>query len=56
MEPTSQIIVALDFDNRRAADELVDRLGDECHFYKVGMELLTAAGPDLIEHLVARGK
>ncbi|MFB7268685.1 orotidine 5'-phosphate decarboxylase / HUMPS family protein, partial [Streptomyces nojiriensis] len=56
MEPTSRIIVALDFDNRRAADEVVDRLGEECRFYKVGTELLTAAGPDLIEHLIAKGK
>ncbi|MCX5197369.1 orotidine-5'-phosphate decarboxylase [Streptomyces sp. NBC_00249] len=56
VEPTSRIIVALDFDNRRAADEVVARLGEECRFYKVGMELLTAAGPDLIEHLVAMGK
>ncbi|MFI9210510.1 orotidine-5'-phosphate decarboxylase [Streptomyces sp. NPDC053253] len=56
VEPTSRIIVALDFDNRRAADEVVDRLGGECRFYKVGMELLTAAGPDLIERLVAKGK
>ncbi|MFI6894548.1 orotidine-5'-phosphate decarboxylase [Streptomyces sp. NPDC050256] len=56
VERSSQIIVALDFDNRRAADEMVDRLGDQCRFYKVGMELLTAAGPDLIEHLVAKGK
>ncbi|MFD8953050.1 orotidine-5'-phosphate decarboxylase [Streptomyces xanthophaeus] len=56
MEPTSRIIVALDFDNRRAADEVVDRLGEECRSYKVGMELLTAAGPDLIERLVAQGK
>ncbi|WP_406447815.1 orotidine-5'-phosphate decarboxylase [Streptomyces sp. NBC_00876] len=56
MDRNSQIIVALDFDNRRAVDEVVDRLGEECCFYKVGMELLTAAGPDLIEHLVAKGK
>lgn len=56
VESTSRIIVALDFDNRRAADEIVDRLGEECGFYKVGMELLTAAGPDLVEHLVAKGK
>ncbi|MGW9372887.1 orotidine-5'-phosphate decarboxylase [Streptomyces xanthophaeus] len=56
VEPTSRIIVALDFDNRRAADEVVDRLGEECRSYKVGMELLTAAGPDLIERLVAQGK
>lgn len=56
MDPTSQIIVALDFDNRRAADEIVDRLGEECRFYKVGLELLTAAGPDLAEHLVSKNK
>ncbi|MGW0777462.1 orotidine-5'-phosphate decarboxylase [Streptomyces sp. NPDC002835] len=56
MEPTNRIIVALDFDNRRAADEVVDRIGEECGFYKVGLELLTAAGPDLIEELVAKGK
>ncbi|MGW1763520.1 orotidine-5'-phosphate decarboxylase [Streptomyces sp. NPDC002073] len=56
MDSTSRIIVALDFDNRREAVEVVDRLGEECRFYKVGMELLTAAGPDLIEHLVAKGK
>lgn len=55
-QPTHRIIVALDFDNRRAADEVVDRLGEECRFYKVGIELLTAAGPELIEDLVARGK
>lgn len=46
----------MDFDHRRAADEVVDRLGEECRFYKVGMELLTAAGPGLVEHLVAKGK
>jgi orotidine-5'-phosphate decarboxylase len=56
VEPASAIIVALDFDNRRAADEIIDQLNDDCRFYKVGLELLTAAGPDLIEHLVARGK
>ncbi|MGW4567049.1 orotidine-5'-phosphate decarboxylase [Streptomyces sp. NPDC004561] len=56
MEPTSQIIVALDCDHRAAAQDIVDKLGDECRYYKVGLELLTAAGPGLIKHLVARGK
>jgi orotidine-5'-phosphate decarboxylase len=50
------IIVALDFDNRQAADDVVEKLGDACHFYKVGLELLTAAGPDLIRELVRAGK
>ncbi|MET8454188.1 orotidine-5'-phosphate decarboxylase [Streptomyces sp. NPDC005209] len=56
MESTSQIIVALDCDDRAAAQNIVDQLGDECRFYKVGLELLTAAGPGFIKHLVARGK
>jgi orotidine-5'-phosphate decarboxylase len=30
--------------------------GEECRFYKVGIELLTAAGPDLIEYLVAKAR
>lgn len=49
------VIVALDFDHRRAAEALVERLGDACDFYKIGLELLTAAGPGLARDLVARG-
>ncbi|MFF3287239.1 orotidine-5'-phosphate decarboxylase [Streptomyces sp. NPDC003023] len=56
MERTERVIVALDFDNRRAAEEVVARLGDDCGFYKIGLELLTAAGPGLVEKLVAEGK
>ncbi|MFD9409104.1 orotidine-5'-phosphate decarboxylase [Streptomyces sp. NPDC059989] len=50
-----RVIVALDFDNRPAAEALVERLGDACGFYKVGLELLTAAGPGLARDLVGRG-
>lgn len=56
VDSASRIIVALDFDNRREADELVARLGDECRCYKVGLELLTAAGPALVERLTADGR
>ncbi len=56
MNPTSKIIVALDCDNRAAADAVVERLGEECGFYKVGLELLTAVGPEIVKDLVARGK
>ncbi|MFE6041731.1 orotidine-5'-phosphate decarboxylase [Streptomyces sp. NPDC056452] len=55
MKSPGRIIVALDLDSRRAAEAVVDRLGDECRFYKVGLELLTAAGPDLVRQLVAQG-
>ncbi|MEU1616459.1 orotidine-5'-phosphate decarboxylase [Streptomyces sp. NPDC005722] len=56
MDPSSQIIVALDCDNRVTADAVVEQLGGGCRFYKVGLELLTAAGPDVIKDLVAQGK
>jgi orotidine-5'-phosphate decarboxylase len=47
-------IVALDFPSAKAAMSLVDRLGDQCLFYKVGSELFTAAGPDVVSQLRAR--
>ncbi len=50
-----RVIVALDFDDGRAAEALVDRLGDACGFYKIGLELLTCAGPGLARDLVERG-
>ncbi|MEV7441420.1 orotidine-5'-phosphate decarboxylase [Streptomyces sp. NPDC091204] len=53
--PGREVIVALDFGDRRAAEELVERLGDACGFYKIGLELLTAAGPGLARDLVERG-
>ncbi|MBL8959446.1 MAG: orotidine-5'-phosphate decarboxylase [Gemmatimonadetes bacterium] len=41
-------IVALDFSTAAEALDLVRRLGDSCRFYKVGSELFTAAGPDVV--------
>jgi orotidine-5'-phosphate decarboxylase len=48
-------IVALDVPSAAAALALVDRLGDACGFYKVGLELFVAAGPPIVETLRARG-
>ncbi|MFF7752096.1 orotidine-5'-phosphate decarboxylase [Streptomyces sp. NPDC007971] len=55
MDPNRQIIVALDCDNRSAAQAVVDQLGDECRFYKVGLQVLTAVGSQFVEHLVTQG-
>jgi orotidine-5'-phosphate decarboxylase len=35
---------------------MVDRLGDACKFYKVGAELFTSAGPQIVQTLRALGK
>jgi len=50
------VIIALDFDSPREADKLVTALGDAAGFYKVGIELFAAAGPDYVRSLVDRGK
>ena len=53
---SDRIIVALDTSRARAALRLVDRIGPACAFYKVGLELFTAAGPPLVASLRERGK
>lgn len=44
-------IVALDFPSVADAVRLVETLGDRCRFYKIGSELFTAAGPDVVERV-----
>jgi orotidine-5'-phosphate decarboxylase len=48
-------IVALDFPRADIALSMVERLGDTCGFYKVGGELFTAAGPQIVQTLRALG-
>jgi orotidine-5'-phosphate decarboxylase len=54
-EAAKRLIVALDVPNAADAEDLVNRLERSCHWFKVGMELFTAAGPAAIKPLVARG-
>ena len=50
------IIIALDLESREEARALVARLGNSISFYKVGLELYTAAGMDFVRELVDQGK
>jgi len=50
-----KIIVALDYPDARAALDLVSRLDPALCRLKVGKELFTAAGPDVVEQLMQRG-
>lgn len=52
---STKIIVALDFPNAVSALALVARLDPALCRLKVGKELFTAAGPELVRALVARG-
>jgi orotidine-5'-phosphate decarboxylase len=49
------IIVALDYDNANAALSVATRLDPQICRVKVGKELHTAAGPKIVEDLMARG-
>jgi orotidine-5'-phosphate decarboxylase len=50
-----KVIVALDFADSSAALDLAQRLDPALCRVKIGKELFTAAGPALVEQLVARG-
>jgi orotidine-5'-phosphate decarboxylase len=51
-----RLIVALDFPSADEVRQMVSRLGDSVSFYKVGLEVFTAAGPELVKELVSQGK
>lgn len=51
-----RLIVALDVHTLEDMKQLVDTLGDDVSFYKVGMELFYSAGPDVIRYLKEAGK
>lgn len=51
----SPIIVALDYPGMAAALAMADRLDPACVRVKVGKELFTAAGPEVVEQLHKRG-
>ena len=50
-----RLIVALDFANGAAALDMAARLDPAACRLKVGKELFTSAGPELVRQLVARG-
>jgi orotidine-5'-phosphate decarboxylase len=51
-----KVIIALDVDSTARARSLIEALGDGVNFYKVGLELYAAAGPDFVRELVRAGK
>ena len=51
-----RLIVALDVETTARARAVVEALGEATRVYKIGLQLLTASGPDLVRELVAAGK
>ena len=54
-QDSSRIIVALDFPDQASALSLVDRLDPDLCRLKVGKELFTRCGPELVRILVNKG-
>jgi orotidine-5'-phosphate decarboxylase len=50
-----RLIVALDVPTASDAFTFVDRLEGQCGWFKVGLELFTAAGPAVVEPILRRG-
>jgi orotidine-5'-phosphate decarboxylase len=55
MSAKDKLIVALDVDTADRALALVEQLKDSVGMFKVGMQLFTAAGPDLVRRIVSQG-
>src|ERR1700693_6199551 len=51
-----RLIVALDVPNAREAVGLVRSIGDAAGFYKVGLQLFIAEGPEIVRELVGSGR
>src|SRR5580765_1218416 len=55
-DPRQRLIVALDVSSAAAAQRIVAAVGDSALTYKVGMQLYTAVGPQVVRDLVASGR
>ena len=51
----NKLVVALDVDQANRALELFEELRDHVSTFKIGMQLFTAAGPDMVRRIVSRG-
>jgi orotidine-5'-phosphate decarboxylase len=50
-----KIIVALDVPTKVAALDLVDQLREQISFFKIGLQLYTAQGPEIVRAVLAKG-
>ena len=55
-DPRQRLIVALDVSTAVAARQIIAAVGDSALTYKVGMQLYTAEGPQVVRDLVASGR
>lgn len=51
----NKLIIALDVDTKSKALELANALRDIAGMFKIGSQLFTASGPDIVREIVAKG-
>jgi orotidine-5'-phosphate decarboxylase len=56
MTPRERLIVALDVPDAATARTTVDRLAGHVGMFKVGSQVFTAAGPEFVREVIARGE
>ena len=50
-----QLILALDLETREEARAILDHLGDSIKWVKIGLQLFTAYGPDIVREIADQG-
>ena len=55
IKAADKIIVALDVATKEKALELVQELRDQISFFKIGLQLYTAEGPEIVQAVLAAG-
>jgi orotidine-5'-phosphate decarboxylase len=53
--PRSSLIVALDFDSLSSAVKFAEKIADLVGMFKIGKQLFTAAGPEVVRQVAALG-
>jgi orotidine-5'-phosphate decarboxylase len=56
LQARERLIVALDVSTASAARQIVNAVGESALTYKVGMQLYTAEGPQVVRDLIASGR
>ncbi|MBU0567565.1 orotidine-5'-phosphate decarboxylase [bacterium] len=56
LEAKDRLIVALDVGSLKEVERLIDRTGDEVSTFKVGSQLFTACGPEVVKRIQGKKK
>jgi len=55
MKHHNKLIVALDFESKYKALQAVDHLGSDVKLFKIGLELFSSCGPEIVAGVIAKG-